>query len=381
MKLIISYHFKDNYNVSYPVLFTYNSIKMSKELLKNNDVDLIDIMSFLPDNDVELINESNKKKIEIDYSHYLLIAIRNLINIMRTSDEYDNSIWIGFQNIGSDPFFYRHSHCQYDFYDILKKKGCKLVIWMDDLHGFPNFPKIGMFNVNDDNNHKDYRLDLCDLILTPSIQYLININSCYLKKAKFYFYSLNELFYEDLKLDNWNNRNDKILLSGSCCPVYPGRNMLSKIYHGFIQTNNDIKKIISYLQTPGYDRTQVDFDAKTGLNYYLTLNSYKGAFFGYASVPLNFNLAKIIEILMCGTLGFFEYSPLLESELGLIKYIHYVPMTDDNGDLILDANYYLRYLNSEEGHTIALNGCHYVRNKFDSKTRILELVNIIKNIA
>jgi hypothetical protein len=53
---------------------------------------------------------------------------------------------------------------------------------------------------------------------------------------------------------------------------------------------------------PGYKNNE----HLTELNYYLKLSEYKGAFVGHHEYPLNFLLAKHIEVLMCGCLGFFE---------------------------------------------------------------------------
>lgn len=375
MKVVIFYHPKEKYTLSYPVMFMYNAIKMNKSIFHTHMIEIIDILSFLKNTDQQTIEYSNINSIEIDYISYLHLATQNLVNIMKTTDIYDNSILLGFQNAGSDPLFYRKGHCSYDFYDVFKEKKCKLGLWMDDLHGFPNFPKIDTFNDSANSVCTDYRLDLCDFILTPSLEYFKNINSQYLSKTHFYFYNLNENFYNKLCLTNWNQRNNKILLSGACGISYPIRNELYNIYQ---YNKYGWDNLIEYLHTPGYNRTSSDFDAKTGLNYYMIINKYKAAFFGYASKPLNFNLAKIIEILMCGTLGFFEYSPLLESELGLVKFVHYVPMTDDNGILITDKNYYLEYLNSDIGNNIAITGALYVRNNYASTKCMYDLINILR---
>lgn len=81
---------------------------------------------------------------------------------------------------------------------------------------------------------------------------------------------------------------------------------------------------------------------------------------------------------MCGTIGFFEFSPALETELGLIAFKHYVPITDANGELIQDESYYLHYLDSDIGEKIAKEGCNYVRNHFSSRKRVEQLIEIIQ---
>jgi hypothetical protein len=401
MKLIIFYHLKDWYNLSYPVLFNYLSIIKNKEMLTENNIELINFIDFLPDEDKEFINTSNKNNIDVDelpdypsngmygkgYVSYVHKAFAKLVDIMRTSNLYDNSILIGFQNIGSDFFFYRKGHCPFDYYDVFKSKNCKFIMWMDDLHGFPDFPNIEDYDENKDySNCKDYRLDIVDKILTPSRFYYEHLNSQYLTKTIQYFYSLNEDWYTKLDINNFNERRNKILLSGATpyasdwninnYSPYPIRTQLRRFYEKKLFIYN----LIELLEHPGYNRIKNNFFDKVGLKYLKHISMYKGAFFGYGKKPWNVNLAKIIEILMCGTIGFFEFSPLLEKELGLIAFKHYVPITDDTGNLIKDTNYYLKYLNSKEGEQIALNGANYVRTEFSSKRRINQLITIINTL-
>jgi hypothetical protein len=79
----------------------------------------------------------------------------------------------------------------------------------------------------------------------------------------------------------------------------------------------------------------------TELNYYNKLAKYKSAFVGHHIFPINFLLAKHIEVLMCGCLGFFEKNDLLFSQLGLIEFVHYIPCTDESGDVIDDYDFYI----------------------------------------
>ena len=394
MKLIVFNHLKDWYNLSYPVLFCYLGIKKNLQIFTENNIEVIDFKDFLSNEDKMIIDISNKNNEDIDYVSYVQKAVSNLVDIMRTSDMYDNSILVGFQNIGSDYFFYRKGHCPFDYYNVFKSKKCKFIIWMDDLHGFPDFPKIADYDEkNDYSKCSDYRLDLVDKIITPSRHYYELLQSQYLNKTIQYFYSLNEDWYQELNINNFKHRKNEILLTGAFSE-YPIRNLIvdilsiykpwmvaaNKIMNNIKGYNKDLADIFTYLISPGYDRNTKDFYSKVGINYLKTIAKYKGAFFGYAKNPCNFNLAKIIEILMCGTIGFFEYSPLLEKELGLIAFKHYVPITDNEGKLISDKNYYLKYLNSVEGEQIALNGANYVRNEFSSEKRINQLISILKDM-
>lgn len=115
----------------------------------------------------------------------------------------------------------------------------------------------------------------------------------------------------------------------------------------------------------------------TEINYYNELSKYKSAFVGHHNYPLNYLLAKHIEVLMCGCLAFFEPNILLKEQLGLIEYEHYVPCFDENG-LIKDEDFYINWMNSKEGEEIAYNGKEYVK-KF-GKDYIKELINFFNKI-
>ena len=407
MKAIIFYHLKEWYNLSYPVLFNYIGLKKNKQMFTEHNIELIDFADFLSIEDKYIIDFSNKNNQDIDYVSYVQKAVSNLVDIMRNSDIYDNSILVGFQNVGSDFFFYRKGHCPFDYYDIFKLKKCRFIMWMDDLHGFPNFPNISNYDEKKDYSKcADYRLDLVDKIITPSRYYYELLKSQYLDKTIQYFYSLNEDWYSEIDITNFKKKKNQILLTGSFT-VYPIRNLIVEIltiYKPYLVTQaghnpatftpatiatikenikgyeEDLSDIFTLLISPGYDRTQNDFFGKVGINYLKTINEYKGAFFGYGKKPWNCNLAKIIEILMCGSIGFFEFSPLLEKELGLIAFKHYVPITNYEGKLIADVNYYLKYLNSEEGEQIALNGANYIREFFSSEIRTNQMISILQSM-
>ena len=188
MKAIIFYHLKEWYNLSYPVLFNYIGLKKNKQMFTDHNIELIDFADFLSTEDKCILDISNKNNQDIDYNSYVKKAVSNLVDIMRNSDIYDNSILLGFQNIGSDPFFYRKAHCPFDYYDIFKSKKCKFIMWMDDLHGFPTFPNISTYDEKKDYSKcSDYRLDLVDKIITPSRYYYELLNSQYLDKTIQYF--------------------------------------------------------------------------------------------------------------------------------------------------------------------------------------------------
>ena len=97
---------------------------------------------------------------------------------------------------------------------------------------------------------------------------------------------------------------------------------------------------------------------------------------------MDYSLAKIIEILSCGTLGFFEYSTELD-RLGLVRFKHYVPikLEEDGITLVKDMDYYRRYLVDKEGERIAKQGCEFVRENFKTIERLNQFITIMKNVT
>lgn len=370
MKIILFHHLKNWYNLSYPVLFCYQGLLQNKQLFDKNGIELTSFATFLSRKDQEFLHNANENNREIDYYSFVIKACSNLADLMKDSSEFDKAILIGFQFVGFDLFFSSYMNSKYNFENVFYAKKCKLFMWLDDLHSFHEFPTHTNFMTGKNYTIcKDRKLDLIDLILSPSKHYFHSIGSPYVDKTIFYFYSLNESWYHEITMDNFLERNPKILLSGARS-AYPLRKQIHDM------SKNDFVSLVNVLESPGYDRTVHEFFSKVGLEYLKTISTYKGAFFTYAKKPLDFNLAKIIEILMCGTLGFFEYSPLLENELGLKKFVHYVPITNEDGTLITDEKYYLHYM--EIGQSIARKGCEYARKNFSSYQRSLQLIDICK---
>ena len=211
-------------------------------------------------------------------------------------------------------------------------------------------------------------LDNLDYLITPSTIYFEN-----LKMEKYYnkiiniFYCLNKDWYIVIDINNYKNRKNNIILSGCVGGGYIGRIK----YKNFKNLNKEFDNLIYVLEKN---------DNVVNMDYYSKLSEFKGAFVCHYSYPLNFLLAKHIEVLFCGCLGFFENNILLEKQLGLIAFKHYIPCSDDNGNIINDIEYYKKYLNSEEGEIIAMEGCLYVREKFDSLNYIKNYINFFNSI-
>lgn len=250
------------------------------------------------------------------------------------------------------------------------------IAWMDDPHYFAHFVRENGEKVNVQKYSKTYTpvyLDKIDLI-TPSPVYFKNLNiNMYNDKIYFLFYMLNPCHYKKIKIDNYNERKNNIILSGCMGSesTYKTRYQFKMLKY----KSKEFDDLIYWQKTPGYSNNE----HMTEMNYYNKLSEFKGAFVGHHVYPINFLLAKHIEILMCGCLGFFERNNLLYEELGLIEFVHYIPCTDENGDVIDDYEYYAEWLNNKKGAEIALNGSSYVRKTF-GESHINNYIETFKGI-
>jgi hypothetical protein len=159
-----------------------------------------------------------------------------------------------------------------------------------------------------------------------------------------------------------------VVLSGVVFKGYDSRLEFDRL-----RIEESFKSLIYKIEHPGY----VENKHMTEVNYYRELAKYKAAFVGHHRFPLNFLLAKHIEVLMCGCLGFFEPNPLLKDQLGLIEYVHYIPCFDENG-LIKDSKFYLDWIRSDEGYKISIRGKEYVRSRF-GKEYVEKFVDFLIN--
>ncbi len=332
---------------------------MKKQFLEKN-IEITSLLEFLPqykDNDNFLHD------ISIEQLHEeLMKAMENIIPMLPDiSSKYEKIIFLGFHPVSFAPFI--------KYYKELKNyANIKIILWQDDLHAF--------FKTSECIK----KLDCTDHIITPSPIFFKNTYPKYLSKTSFFFYSIdfnvNDEFYK-----KWEDRKNKIILSGCVSKGYPIR----AIIRNELKINKKFKEIGYWMEKPRVKEYEYT-GAKVlpyGTNYYKELAKFKGAFFGYYLYPKNFNLAKIIEILSMGCIGFFEYSPLLQEELGLIAMKHYVPCTNkETGKLITDIGYYKYYLENKEGKgkMIAENGREFIRQNFSNQKGFENYVRILNNI-
>ena len=336
----------DDYSVSGLIRYfikLHDDYEISKRFLKNG---------------LKIITHKNfKKKSEIKSESLYTDYIINYIYCQK------NSIILCFHLYNIESVLYNNLN------------GNKIICWQDDLHEFAYSCKDRIEkNISVQQYIIKYEppyLKELDLLITPSFVYLKNLNIIeYNCKIKSLFYFLNKKHYDQLDYNNYTSRINKIILSGTLNYGYKGR------MDFFNLTNNNMifKDLIFCLNHPGYNKEQNK--NHTELSYYNKLAEFKGAFVSHYIFPLNFLLAKHIEVLMCGCLGFFQKNILLKEELGLIEFEHYIPCSDDEGNIIDDEQYYIYWL--ENGKDIAKTGSEYVRNKF-GENYINEYMNLLNN--
>ena len=367
------YH--SNYNVH---IFTLNNLSINEAINVINSKTLVVLNNINKDYDVgSLVRYIIKMYYDYDNS---VLFLKNGIKIVNT-DNIINGLYIPFNNTLADDseklkifttyaekiekfkksiYFIIHSfeHVTSSF---LNNKEIKKIFWHNDLHAFA-YDVQDRINKNIsvqkyDTKYDIPKMDEINYLLTPSMQYFENLKiDKYNSKVKYLFYVLNHKHYEQVDYKDYNNRKNKIILSGCVCDGYETRMQLNQ----YRETDKKFNILIDKLEHPGYEKNA----HMTDMNYYKKLCQYKGAFVGNYVYPINFLLAKHIEVLMCGCLGFFERNHLLKEQLGLIEYVHYIPATDPKGNVISNINYYIYWLQSEDGKKIAQTGAEYVREKY-----------------
>jgi len=376
-KIIYFYLCKARYYSSYPIINNFKILFDYYEKFKTYKIEPVPFTSYIKSVtfDEYLTNEANLPLVnekkghdfpvqwEFGYDKMLILleeAMNELIkDIENRKTAYKKAIIFAFH-----PVCFTILHKQRKNLENLRKELClRYVLWQDDLHAYFKKGKRGEI------------LDFCDLILSPSPIFFKNVNSELINRTKFFFYSMD---FNLLPVVKWEDRKNKILLSGSCNRGYTIRH---KILVN-IKKENEMSKICDYLKRPRFKEYNrpVGTYLPVGLNYYDKLAAYQGAFFAYYEHPKNFNLAKIIEILACGCLGFFEKSPLLEEELKLKEFEHYIPITDEKGNLIENLKYYEEWLYSEKGKKVAERGYSFVKKNFSNENGFINYVKILKKL-
>lgn len=215
--------------------------------------------------------------------------------------------------------------------------------------------------------------DKIDVVFSP---YYRTLTTCDLYKNTYrefqhkftplYWWSNDVCYVFDIK---WKDRKDRILLSGAVGPWY-------KLRQAIAWSRNPL---IEHLKHCGYDNFSHPYHGDNFLRYMAT---FKGAVGTSASPmptqydasivhPLDYTLKKPFETLGCGTLGFLEKTADFD-ELGLIPYVHYVPITAgdfDKWDLIFRP----------EAEAIANAGREFVKQNHSTKNRVLTILQTLKD--
>jgi len=348
----------DKYYSNTSIVNLFKILFHNQKIFHSNNINLTPFIQLIPQlNQKQLLTNLSKEEMD----SYLDLAMLTILNDLPSlSQQYEKIIFLGFH---PKPFQPMMTHYQ----ELKKYPNVYTILWQDDLQAYFKDEK------------RTLKLNYADQIITPSPVYFENVAPQYLEKTKFFFYVMDFRFIKGLS-QKFSRRKNKIILSGCVNPQYRIRQEISQE----INNSPEFAEIADYLHKPKMkeynykDGTELPY----GKNYYKILGSYKGAFFGYYDKPMNFNLAKIIEILSLGCIGFFEESPLLEKELNLKPLVHYVPCTK-NGKLITKIKYYEYFLNNIDniGQKIAENGRKFCEENFSNKNAINNYINIFNNIG
>jgi hypothetical protein len=362
-KVFFFYFHKDKYYSSSPIVNNFKILHKWKENFLKQGIEMTSMLEFLPEyKDKNLKKEFQFPILKEKVSEELMEAMKNIVAFLPDiSVKYEKILFLGFHPLAFQPFI-RYNK------ELKKYNNIRTILWQDDLHAY----------FKTDESKK--KLEYADHIITPSPVFFENLFPEYLSKSSFFFYSAD--FEENEQFSYaWDKRFDKIVLTGCVNKSYRIRSNISDE----ITKNNKFGEICDIVKKPNMKEYNYNDNVVLpyGINYYKILGKFKGAFFGYYEYPKNFNLAKIIEILSMGCIGFFEYSPLMEKELGLIAMEHYIPCTNkENGKLITDIEYYKYYLDNKDGKgkMIAENGREYVRKYFSNQNGFENYVRILNNI-
>lgn len=317
----------------------------------------------------EIIGMFEKNGFQIMTSNYIKEVLKlSEIDFLNNIDEEFNEDYLIF---GIHPYGLDVS--------IKSNSKIKKIVWINDPHYFAHFvDRKGEIVQRYSKKYDPIHLNRIDYLVTPSSIYFKNLKiDNYNEKIIDFFYFLDEDLYEQTGNAIFEERIGKVVLSGVV-----GGGYKSRIEFENLSKDPIFEEIIFQIKHPGFgnilNKSIPQESHMIGLKYYNELTKYKAAFVGHHIFPIDFCLAKHIEVLMCGCLGFFEPNPLLKEQLGLIEYVHYIPCFE-NGELIKDPNFYLKWMNSDEGAKISENGKSYVRNKF-GKNYIEDFIKFLKNI-
>lgn len=359
------------------VFYKINSV----EFMREHGIEVVPIINFLesPNLKYDLMDYNACQKYyppNATMSHELKTAFDKCISIfiekVKTTNVYNGSVIYAIMPMAFNSFT--------PHINLLKSKNIKLLMYCDDIHFFSTNHCPGVLIYEPDVTKLRFKspiIDYASYVLTMS-KYFHHIG-VYQEKIKFYYVPPDDIIFSMYSPLNFFERKNKILLTG-CLDGYPLRYMVSQNYkipewpnHAIARENYDILEFIGYNSDKSIEVCKL-----SGLcSYYNKLSEYQGAFVGYHRKPLDHIVWKVFEILATGTLLFSQENPGLE-ELGLKKFVHYIPMTFEN---IFDRNYLRRFLGTEEGKKIATNGYNFIREFNDNRKNLTYFIHLIRQIS
>lgn len=352
MKKLVVVHYTDkNYSINSLIrslIKVFNTEKYKNILLEKYGLEVvtsIDISTKLNSTDFRIIEEINGG-----------------------NADFDGSIFFGIHPYGI-------SHIKKFSQEVKKKKNIKTVLWLDDLHHFAHYDKIrkdrGISVQKYSEKYDPLFIASLDYLLSPSLVYFRNLDIIeYDSKLIDMFYFLPPYCFEK-QFQPYSNRKNEIILSGVIGGGYTSRILFQQMK----KRTPVFDKLIHIQPHPRGDPESRD--TVTEMDYYNKLSEFKAAFVGHHVFPINFLLAKHIEVLMCGCLGFFEPNSLLESQLGLKEYVHYIPCYND-GKMIEDINFYTEWI--DNGEEIAKDGQQFVMENFGER-QLYKMFDFFKSIS
>lgn len=240
--------------------------------------------------------------------------------------------------------------------EFYRRHDIRVILFQDDIHG---------------KDDKDLRkkikwMQFADILLIPYYKNFLSrpeYVDCHNKAIDFPWFAPRSCFKHDRL---WNDRKNKIIVSGCMASVYSLRRNLRELAGSI--------KCIDVLDHPGYKPRKRKHQI-IGDEYYNLLSEYKCAVATSADAPLNYPLSKYFEIPACGCIGLFEQIEEL-SNFGFEKNKHYVSITkDDYREAIKDI---AKNFDKLEGMA-TLCRKHVLNNHTDTH-RVRQLIKILNGL-
>jgi hypothetical protein len=231
------------------------------------------------------------------------------------------------------------------FQDVMKYKkensDVKIVVSWDDIHYFDEKTKKSRHNM----------FSKADIIL---LQYY----DSFISKAEYKEYHHKAMSLPFSVGDSilninmaWEDRKDKVLLSGAVSKSYPLR---SKIYGSNIYNMEKLKH-------PGYHGKRSHAIIRE--DYPLFISKYKAAIATTGGGLLNYTVLKYFEIMGSGCLCLAEKTIDL-NELGFVPNIHYIPISKSNYKKVIDG------VDFKNGREIADSGRKFIESNHSFRSRM-----------